>query len=197
MNRRRIRTHPVGGGAPDIPRSTRPRQNPTPGESAPTPVGNAVPGVPHTRVPNNQTTPASPGPSRAIHAPKVPKEAEAQKNEKTLLHILVISGIMSQGSAISGRTWRAATRHAPVQSEPTTQHSRTKRLRRTPIIPACPPVFKRPVCFWRICLCVISLISGGVECFSQGTLDAAVCVSGQGPRAGECLVRGLRGRMDS
>ena len=142
-------------------------------------------GTPRTAFPTGgchiiKKAPASPIPP--AQGPR--RRRKAQKTEKTLLHILENSGIIQKGSAISGRTWRVAARHAPVQSDRTTQHSRTKRLRRTLIIPARPPVCKRPVCFWRICLCVITLISGGVECFSQGTLDAAVCVSGQGPRAG-------------
>ena len=59
--------------------------------------------------------------------------------EKCLLHPSGASVIIGNGSAISGRTWQAATRHAPVISALTTQHSRTKRLRRSLIIPIPPP----------------------------------------------------------
>ena len=68
--------------------------------------------------------------------------AQNHAPEKCFLQISGASVIISIGSAISGRTWRVAAPHAPVKSVQTTQHSRTKRLRRDPIIPTSPRLCK-------------------------------------------------------
>ena len=181
----------AGGGVLDAP-GTAPVKPPAPAHAQPVDSRTRGRSLQETAI-ESKKPPLSPFP-QAFHAQRNRRRRKPQKNEKNLLHSLENSGIMFQGSAISGRTWRFAPRHAPVQSVHTTQHSRTKRLRRIPIIPAHLPFFKSCVCFWRICLCVITLISGGVECFLQGTLDAAACVSGQGPRAGDMLRPRAAGR---
>ena len=80
-------------------------------------------------------------------AEKYRKNAPAQKYSLHPRRFCCI--VFMHGSATSGRAWRTAIHHTPVISAITTQHSRTKRLRRSLIIPQAPSFLQGESKLWR------------------------------------------------